>query len=497
MSPEYFVIPLIMGQASGIIEAMKTGIIMFDFSLLVFLLFLFYTTEPEYVKKYLLRWNENKKNSVVIRTESRTRSIRFRAIMHFLAKKSSTIYRIKEDTEFDWDDIEKRSEYLVDQVQEFKITDHIYGKIKNEEKEKNRNIDSTNVVLVEYNTLTIFSKKYDLIYLQEWIDDLVKEYKKYLKMASNEKQLFIHVSSDQSTENGGRGKNKSKNGMLVRSIEWESSITFENSYFSNMDEIIKKIDFFLNNKEWYLEKGIPYNLGILLYGEPGCGKTRFIKQLMNYTGRHGIDIKLNDAMDFMNLQNIIYNEELDDTHIIPQDQRILVFEDIDALGDVVKDRDMKKASSETSILSAVSSSVTDNSFVNVEKSKENEMLNSFLKMTNPTLTQTKQNNNLSYLLNMLDGIHECSGRILIMTTNKLDVLDKALIRPGRIDIKLHFQKCSCYDVKRMIEKFWNIVIPIETILPEIDEKYTSADIINMFRTTDDFECISNEFCIKS
>jgi ATP-dependent 26S proteasome regulatory subunit len=124
-------------------------------------------------------------------------------------------------------------------------------------------------------------------------------------------------------------------------------------------------------------------------------------------------------------------------------------------------------------------------------------LNSFLKMTNPTLIQTKQNNNLSYLLNMLDGIHECSGRILIMTTNKLDVLDKALIRPGRIDIKLHFQKCSCYDVKRMIEKFWNIVIPIETILPEIDEKYTSADIINMFRTTDDFESIRNEFCIKS
>ena len=87
-----------------------------------------------------------------------------------------------------------------------------------------------------------------------------------------------------------------------------------------------------------MKKGIPYNLGILLYGEHGCGKTRFIKQLMNYTNRHGIDIKLNDGMDFTDLQHIIYSEELDDTHIIPQDQRIIIFEDIDALGEVVKER---------------------------------------------------------------------------------------------------------------------------------------------------------------
>ena len=96
---------------------------------------------------------------------------------------------------------------------------------------------------------------------------------------------------------------------------------------------------------------------------------------------------------------------------------------------------------------------------------------------------------------MLDGIHECSGRIIIMTTNKVDVLDKALIRPGRIDIKLHFQKCSTYDIAKMIEKFWAIPMADATILPELDKKYTSADIINIFRSTDDFETIRKEFCI--
>ena len=377
MSPEYFVIPLIMGQASGIIEAMKTGIIFLDFSILLFFLFLFYTSDSNYIFKYIKQWNENKKSTIVIKSELRTRSIRFRAIMHFLAKHNETIYRLREDTDFDWDDIEKRSEYLVDQIKEFKLTEHIHGKIKNEEKEKSRNIDSNNMVVVEYNTLIIFSYKHNLSYLQKWIDVQVKEYKEYLKQISNEKQLFINVASDSTNETTkGKNKNKNNHGMTIDSVEWDSSITFENSYFHNMESIIKKIDFFLNNKEWYLKKGIPYNLGILLYGEPGCGKTRFIKQLMNHTGRHGIDIKLNDAMDFTNLQHIIYKEELDDTHIIPQNQRILIFEDIDALGEVVKDRDLKKVESDTSSVESLSDTNYLNFESNINKNrKENDMLN--------------------------------------------------------------------------------------------------------------------------
>ena len=503
MSPEYFVIPLIMNQATSIVETLKTGIIIFDFSILLIFIFMFYMTDINYIKRYYYSWNENRKNSIVICNEQRARSIRFRAIMHFLAKQNESVYRIREDTEFDWDDLEKRSEYLVDQMKDFKFTDTIYGKVKNEEKDKVRNPETNNNLVVEYNTLIIFSYKHNLTYLQKWIDERVKEYKTYLKTSCNEKQLFITVSSNTTPEKGGKNKKNNNNELLIDSVEWDSSITFENSYFQEMDDIIKKINFFLNNKEWYMKRGIPYNLGILLHGQPGCGKTRFIKQLMNHTGRHGIDIKLNDAMDFTNLQNIIYKEELDDTHIIPQTQRILIFEDIDALGDVVKDRDLKKIESDTSS----DISINESHFMNIDKVKEkdnnnsknnNDMLNSFLKIANSSSSsaaQAKCNNNLSYLLNMLDGIHECSGRILIMTTNKLDVLDKALIRPGRIDIKIHFQKCSLYDISQMIEKFWNIVIPSETILPEIERKYTNAEIINIFRSTDDFESIRSEFCL--
>ncbi|KAH9204471.1 hypothetical protein DL95DRAFT_398457, partial [Leptodontidium sp. 2 PMI_412] len=43
---------------------------------------------------------------------------------------------------------------------------------------------------------------------------------------------------------------------------------------------------------------------------------------------------------------------------------------------------------------------------------------------------------LSALLNVLDGVGSQEGRVLIMTTNHTDRLDAALIRPGRVDMKL-------------------------------------------------------------
>lgn len=45
---------------------------------------------------------------------------------------------------------------------------------------------------------------------------------------------------------------------------------------------------------------------------------------------------------------------------------------------------------------------------------------------------------LSTLLNVLDGLASPEGRVLIMTTNHIERLDPALIRPGRVDTKVKF-----------------------------------------------------------
>ena len=50
--------------------------------------------------------------------------------------------------------------------------------------------------------------------------------------------------------------------------------------------------------------------------------------------------------------------------------------------------------------------------------------------------------NLSALLNVLDGVAAQEGMILIMTSNHLEALDEALVRPGRINKKVHFTNAS-------------------------------------------------------
>lgn len=62
--------------------------------------------------------------------------------------------------------------------------------------------------------------------------------------------------------------------------------------------------------------------------------------------------------------------------------------------------------------------------------------------------------NLSGLLNVLDGVVDTPGRILIMTSNHPEKLDPALIRPGRIDKKLNLGYMHSEDVSEMIEHYF-------------------------------------------
>jgi len=56
---------------------------------------------------------------------------------------------------------------------------------------------------------------------------------------------------------------------------------------------------------------------------------------------------------------------------------------------------------------------------------------------------------LSGLLNVIDGVASQEGRLLIMTTNHVDALDKALLRPGRVDVRIHFDMATSAHAENM------------------------------------------------
>jgi SpoVK/Ycf46/Vps4 family AAA+-type ATPase len=194
-----------------------------------------------------------------------------------------------------------------------------------------------------------------------------------------------------------------------------SNKSFSNIYGPEIRLIEKRIRFFMNNKDWYDRKGIPYQLGLLLSGIPGGGKTSVVRAIANLTKRHIINVNFANITTATQLKNLFYSEKLqvysDNTmantqsYVIPMSNKIFLLEELDAIGDIVKQR----------------------TECDTEK-----------KIVNDELT-------LMEILTVFDGTMETPGRIMILTSNHPEFLDEALIRPGRIDAKVNFNY-ACRDL---------------------------------------------------
>ena len=253
---------------------------------------------------------------------------------------------------------------------------------------------------------------------------------------------------------------------------------FTNLFGENMEQIRRRVEFFHSNKEWYDEKGIPYTLGLLLSGPPGTGKTSTIKCLANECNRHIINIHLNNDITKGQMENLFFNENLTvfdavanrtDTFRIPLDQRLYVLEDVDCQSDLTHAR---------KYIDKELASASENPLLDRKK------LNESLKM------------DLSFLLNLLDGVLENPGRMLIMTTNHASVLDSALVRPGRIDIISEFTYCSQRTIQQMLEFFYNIRLTGGEVeeLRAFKDIFTPAQISKtMFENWEDYRRAINQW----
>jgi chaperone BCS1 len=60
----------------------------------------------------------------------------------------------------------------------------------------------------------------------------------------------------------------------------------------------------------------------------------------------------------------------------------------------------------------------------------------------------------SGLLNALDGVAAGEERIAFLTTNHIDRLDEALIRPGRVDLTVRIGEATRYQAAQMWDRFY-------------------------------------------
>jgi len=217
--------------------------------------------------------------------------------------------------------------------------------------------------------------------------------------------------------------------------------SFDNVFFEQRQKVKKHVEFFLTRKDWYEKKGIPYTLGFMFHGEPGCGKTSSVKAIANTAHRHIINVQLSEIKSKAQLRHLFFNDEIHvsngttiERYTIPVHERLYVIEDIDAMGDAVLKREWKKPTP-----------------VAEEKPKKG----GDAWMDREQEEEFKEPIDLSFLLNLLDGTLESSGRILAISSNFPERIDRALIRPGRIDMIIHFKKCNRKILNEMLTSFYD------------------------------------------
>lgn len=159
---------------------------------------------------------------------------------------------------------------------------------------------------------------------------------------------------------------------------------------------------FRKKADWYHKRGISHRRGYLLYGPPGTGKTSTIQ---------AVATALDMNVAFVSLSSVASNEILSQLISNLPSDCIMVMEDIDHLFNPIKTKDSESGHSSLTI---------------------------------------------SGLLNVLDGMQSNEGSMIFMTCNTIEKIEPALLRPGRIDLKIKLDYAAPEQIRGTFWRFMDL-----------------------------------------
>lgn len=222
--------------------------------------------------------------------------------------------------------------------------------------------------------------------------------------------------------------------------------TYSNVFLSknNYELITNSISEWNKNRKKQLEKGIPNKLGFFFMGEPGCGKSSTIYAIANENKKHIVSI------DLQNFSNQTFRSVMSRV-----ENSVVIFEDIDAY-----DFTLQRESISEKKIKIENNKNTD---LDIDNDKKPELE----KIT------------LNVFIDVLDGYSYLNNCIVILTSNHPDKIDKAIIRPGRVDHTIEFNLTDEHQFASMFKYF--VGEKYKAINPEFQFKeniHSSSYIIN-------------------
>ena len=435
------------------------------------------------------------------------------------------------------------------------IEDGIYLMIERITATRNDKQNSECMDFKKINFTIMMDKKRSLDILYKFINKCETVYNKKIEDRMTDK-IFIYefLQSENSNnqryndENDSPKAQKSTNIVCSEYLLNTTKDLRKNCFFTDVDKIIKRIDFFINNKAWYESRGIPYQLGFLFYGPPGCGKTSTIKAIARMLDRHIVNVNdIDKIKKVSDLKNIFYGNYING-RFIPTHKRIFVIDEFDKmLGSIEEKPSIATAmgAMRANILTGMLGIDVSNSGViafdsdgsdggiscskkdaggicesgedDGDKSKSDfgggggggggggsggkkrKGKSDEANMNPASLMKGKSVISDADILTIMDGLVESSGRIIICTANNPEKISEPFKRPGRLDEHIEFTKCTRKMIINLLELFFDTKLSdtqleiLNNKETDIDYKLSPAEVNKLcFSNTDDIQKVIDD-----
>lgn len=230
-------------------------------------------------------------------------------------------------------------------------------------------------------------------------------------------------------------------------LEEVPDITYEDigGLGPQIEQIRDAVELPFLHPDLYREHGLKAPKGILLYGPPGCGKTLIAKAVANSLAARAAERAGNVDLKsyFLNIKG----PELLDKYVGETERHIrLIFA-----------RAREKASDGSPVVVFF------------------DEMDSLFRTRGTGISSDVETTIVPQLLSEIDGVERLDNVIVIGASNREDMIDPAILRPGRLDVKVKIQRPDAEAAAEIFKKYVTKDLPFhESDLAEYDGDVTAT-----------------------
>lgn len=211
---------------------------------------------------------------------------------------------------------------------------------------------------------------------------------------------------------------------------------------SQIEQIRDAVELPFLHPDLYREHGLKAPKGILLYGPPGCGKTLIAKAVANSLAQRARERSgvVDQKSYFLNIKG----PELLDKYVGETERQIrLIFS-----------RAREKASDGSAVVVFF------------------DEMDSLFRTRGTGVSSDVETTIVPQLLAEIDGVERLDNVIVIGASNREDMIDPAILRPGRLDVKVKISRPDAQAAAEIFAKYVSVDLPFH----EVDVQANGSDL---------------------